>query len=271
VTHVVLPTRVYVNGGAREAALDGLESLIHNAVRDLAVETTVAIGDDQFPRVTIQPAAPEAEGMAAEPGSTPEQDGSRGSEGGAVPVKERATGGREPAASGDPDVTAARSVLADEWGIVPDDPQDAETFTGTLDGWDDDGIDLAIGRGRTVRVPTDRLGLGQGTATQIVERFGLVQHVPLAVRNEDGDLRLADATRDRLYDWRRGPERLNVNSTTRGGLRAAINRAGHADDIVTIERQGLLEQSAIMGEGTEAPGLLAAIGPHLAAEMRCVR
>jgi hypothetical protein len=270
VTQVALPTRVYVSGRAREAALDGLGSLIDNAVGDLDVETTVAVGDDQFPRVTIEPVDTETEDAVGETGSA-SGEGTIGSPGDEAAATGTATAVSESATSPDPDVTAARSVLAEEWGTVPDDPQDAETFTGTLEGWDDDGIDLAIGRGRTVRVPTGRLGLGQGTATQVVERFGLVQHVPLQVRNEDGALRLADATRDRLYDWRRGPERLNVNSTTRGGLRATINRAGHADDIVTIERQGLLEQSAIMGEGTEAPGLLAAIGPHLAAEMRCVR
>lgn len=297
VTQVVLPTRIYVSGGAREAALDGLSSLIDNAVGDLAVETAVAVGDDQFPRVTIEPvddgvgdriggtddAGPDGggrdtAGQGGDPGGDGGDDGTNGKQPAdgvthaAGADEQESVGGRTPAHDDTaPDVIAAHSVLAGEWGALPDDPETTETYVGTLEGWDDDGIELAVGRGRTVRVPTDRLGLGRGTATQIVERFGLVQHLPLQVRNEEGALRLADATRDRLYDWRRGPERLNVNSTTRGGLRATINRAGHADDIVTIERQGLLEQSAIMGDGTEAPGLLAAIGPHLAAEMRCVR
>jgi hypothetical protein len=82
--------------------------------------------------------------------------------------------------------------------------------------------------------------------------------------------RLADAERDRLFDWRRGAGRVNVNSATRSEVRATVNRAGHADDIVTVERLGLLEHSVVCAEGTDPPGLLAAIGPHLRAELLCV-
>ncbi|NIS37526.1 MAG: DUF2110 family protein, partial [Actinobacteria bacterium] len=64
--------------------------------------------------------------------------------------------------------------------------------------------------------------------------------------------------------------RVNVNSATRSEVRATVNRAGHADDIVTVERLGLLEQSVVCAEGTDPPGILAAIGPHLPAEMRAV-
>ncbi|WP_122091363.1 DUF2110 family protein, partial [Halalkalicoccus subterraneus] len=56
----------------------------------------------------------------------------------------------------------------------------------------------------------------------------------------------------------------------RGEVRATVNRAGHAKDIVTVERLGLLEQSVVCREGTDPPGLLAAIGPHLTSELRCV-
>ena len=41
-------------------------------------------------------------------------------------------------------------------------------------------------------------------------------------------------------------------------------------DIVTVERLGLLEQSIICGEGTDPPGLLAAIGDYLPAEIKAV-
>jgi len=63
---------------------------------------------------------------------------------------------------------------------------------------------------------------------------------------------------------------VNVNSATRGETRATVNRAGHAQDIVTVDRLGLLEQSIVCAEGTDPPGLLAAIGSYLPAEMRCV-
>jgi hypothetical protein len=63
---------------------------------------------------------------------------------------------------------------------------------------------------------------------------------------------------------------VNVNSATRGEVRATVNRAGHARDIVTVERLGLLEQSIVCAEGTDPPGLLSAIGAYLPAELRCV-
>jgi hypothetical protein len=63
---------------------------------------------------------------------------------------------------------------------------------------------------------------------------------------------------------------VNANSATRGEVRATVNRAGHAGDIVTVERLGLLEQSIVCAEGTDPPGLLASIGRHLPAELLCV-
>ncbi|PNW65181.1 UNVERIFIED_CONTAM: hypothetical protein BEN50_24325 [Euhalothece sp. KZN 001] len=83
---------------------------------------------------------------------------------------------------------------------------------------------------------------------------------------------LSETTRDLLYGWRRDDAggRVTVNSVTRGQLRATINRAGLADAIITIERVGLLEQSVRCAEGTDPPGVVAAIGPYLPAEMKCV-
>jgi hypothetical protein len=53
-------------------------------------------------------------------------------------------------------------------------------------------------------------------------------------------------------------------------VRATVNRAGHPDDIVTVERLGLLEQSIVCKDETDPPGLLASVGEYLPAEMLCV-
>jgi hypothetical protein len=167
------------------------------------------------------------------------------------------------------DETVARNLLRERWGEVPSDGRlvAGETYTGTLDSWDDDGFVLDVGV--QVRIPTAELGLGPGSASQVRDRFGLVQHLPLEfVYGEPS--RLSDAERDRLYDWSRGQGRVNVNSTTRGEARATVNRAGHAQDIVTVERLGLLEQSIVCAAGTDPPGLLASIGQYLPAELKCV-
>jgi hypothetical protein len=229
---VVLATKCYVEGDARERALDGMHSLVDNDVGELAVEWTVGVRDDGFVQVDV-------------------------------------TG---------EDATVARNVLAETWGevvahdegLVP-----GETYVGTLESWDAEGF--VLDAGEEVHVPAEELGLGVGSPEQVVERFGLVQHLPMefvyggALGDTDAEPhRLADAERDRLYDWQRGPGRLNVNSATRGEVRATVNRAGHARDIVTVERLGLLEQSIVCTENTDPPGLLAAIGSYLPAEMRCV-
>ncbi|RRJ33137.1 DUF2110 family protein [Halocatena pleomorpha] len=232
---VVLATKLYVGGTARDRAIDSLRSLIENDIGGVDVEWSVGVRSDGFPSVTI--------------------DG--------------------------PDAVIARNVLSDQWGTITPSFESGEEYVGTLTAWDDDGLTLDVGDSvsadpalsidadGTVRIPTDQLGLGPGTATEIRTRFGLVQHLPL--RFVPGDPpRLADSERDRLYEWTRGTGRVNVNSATRAEVRATVNRAGHADDIVTIERLGLLEQSIVCREQTDPPGLLAAIGRHLPAELLCV-
>ncbi|MFW5938409.1 MAG: DUF2110 family protein [Halanaeroarchaeum sp.] len=218
---VVLATKVYVEGEARERALDSLRSLVDNAVGELAVEIDVGLRHDEFPSVTV--------------------------EGEDAPV--------------------ARNVLREEWGEIAPQFEDGETYVGTLESWSDEGF--VLDAGEDVLVPADELGLGPGTPAQIRERFGLVQHLPMRFVYGDPP-RLADEERDRLYEWTRGPGRVNVNSATRAEVRATVNRAGHADDIVTVERLGLLEQSVVCGEGTDPPGLLASIGDYLPAELRAV-
>lgn len=165
------------------------------------------------------------------------------------------------------DATAARNVLRANWGEITDSFEADETYIGTLDAWDPEGF--VLDAGTPVRIPADELGLGPGRPDQLVERFGLVQHLRLQFDWGDPPT-LASAERDRLFDWRRGPGRITVNNATRGEVRATVNRAGHAEDIVTVERLGLLEQSIVCAEGTDPPGLLSAIGDYLPAAMRCV-
>ena len=50
---VVLATKCYVGGEARERALDSLESQVSNALGDLAVAFDVGLRDDGFPAVTV--------------------------------------------------------------------------------------------------------------------------------------------------------------------------------------------------------------------------
>jgi hypothetical protein len=221
---VVLATKCYVEGEARERTLQSLRSQVADELGGLDVEVDVGLRDDGFPSVTV-------------------------------------TG---------EDAPVARNLLEEGWGAVTPHREPGEVYVGTLERWDDEGFSLDAGE--EVFVPSEGLGLGQGTPSQIRQRFGLVQHLPMRfVEGEAGEpARLADAERDRLFDWTRGEGRVNVNSATRAEVRATINRAGHAQDIVTVERLGLLEQSVVCKEGTDPPGLVASIGQYLPAELLAV-
>lgn len=219
---VVLATKVYVQGTARERALDSLGSLVGNAIGDLDVTFEVGLRHDDFPSVTVE-------------GN---------------------------------DETVARNVLREEWGEITDKRSADEIAVGTLESWDEDGF--VLDSGEEVRIPAEGLGLGGGTPPQIRKRFGLVQHMPLRyVPGEESEL--ADVERDRLFEWTRAEQgRVNVNSATRAEVRATVNRAGHASDIITVERLGLLEQSIVCKPSTDPPGLLASIGQYLPSELLAV-
>jgi len=218
---VVLATKIYVAGDARDRALQALDAMVADTIGDLAVTWEIGVSHDDFPSVTVE----------------------------------------------GEDATVARNALRDQWGAITPTHDRGDVLVGTLETWDDSGF--VLDAGEQFQVPPDGLDLGPGAPDQIRTRFGLVQHLPMRVVAADPP-RLADAERDRLYDWRRGPDRVNVNSVTRGEVRATINRAGHAEDIVTVERLGLLEHSIVCREGTDAPGILASIGDYLPAELLCV-
>jgi hypothetical protein len=224
---VVLGSKVYVTGDARDRALDGLRGLVNNRFGDLDVDFEIGHREDDFPVVTVE----------------------------------------------GPDETVARNILREEFGEIVPNHEAGEAYVGTLDSWDEDGLVLDAGPAGDVRIRAQNLDLGQGSPAQIRKRFGLVQHLPL--RFVAGpEPRLADEEVDRLYDWKRGGDhdngRVNTNSATRSEVRATVNKSGHAQDIVTVERLGLLEMSIICNPDTDAPGLLADIGRFMPSELLAV-
>jgi hypothetical protein len=58
---------------------------------------------------------------------------------------------------------------------------------------------------------------------------------------------------------------------TRSELKAAIKKTGHARDIFGIERLGLMEHIITCREGTDGPGIVAAIGRHVKGELGVIK
>ena len=62
-----------------------------------------------------------------------------------------------------------------------------------------------------------------------------------------------------MYEY----ERVMVTGATRQEIRKAIIKSGHLRDIIAIERIGFLEHVIICKRDTDAPGIIAEIGPKL--------
>ena len=240
---VVLATKCYVGGDARDRAMDSLTSQVANSLGDLDVEADVGLRDDGFPTVTVSgPDETVARNVLAE-------------EWGELTPQTRAG-----------DVAVGTLDSWDDAGFVLD--------VGFGDSVRIPADEIGLGQGAPEQIRT-RFGLVQHLPLRYVAGEGGSEDETedgsgVADRRRGTPARLADDERDRLYDWTRGDGRVNVNSATRSEVRATVNRAGHAEDIVTVERLGLLEQSIVCREGTDPPGLLASIGEYLPAELLCV-
>ena len=228
---VVLGSKVYVSGDARDRTLDGLRSMVGNELGDLDVEYDVGLRHDDFPTVTVQG-----------PDETVARNLLREEFGEMVTDHE------------DGETYVGTLDSWDDDGFVLD-VGFGQTVRIPAD-------QIGLGQGTPSQIRT-RFGLVQHLPLRFVCLSDGDGETPPTGR-------LADDERDRLYEWTRGTGRLNVNSATRAEVRATVNRAGHAEDIVTVERLGLLEQSVVCREGTDPPGLLASVGEYLPAELLAV-
>ncbi len=77
---------------------------------------------------------------------------------------------------------------------------------------------------------------------------------------------LTDRQESYFKDWERYPfDRVVVLGSTINSVHRAIERTGLAKDIVRVERLSLASTILICKLGTQAPGVISEIGPHLAA------
>ncbi len=117
--------------------------------------------------------------------------------------------------------------------------------------------------------------LGTGDAQQVASRFGIIPHIPLEIEIEDNKSltgHLSKKQLDILWNWKKsGFDHVTANSVTRSELKAAIKKTGHARDIFGIERLGLMEHMITCREGTDGPGIVAAIGRHVKGELGVIK
>jgi len=105
----------------------------------------------------------------------------------------------------------------------------------------------------------------------LIDLYGFLDHLPLEIKIDSIDrgkknvqVSLSDTQIAIYRKWVNSKlERLIVCGIMRHHLKKAVLRTGHFRDIHAIERLGLLEETISCKSGTNAPGLLAEIGPLL--------
>jgi hypothetical protein len=105
----------------------------------------------------------------------------------------------------------------------------------------------------------------------MVRILGLVEGYPLEIEITNANEKLgkveasfSPAQVDRFREWMRSNyERVLFSGATRQHVKNAIKQTGHEVDVVSLERQGLQAGYVVLKNGTEAPGIIHAIGSSL--------
>lgn len=169
-----------------------------------------------------------------------------------------------------PDEEVGEKLLAKKYGMLCDFKQ-GDKIRACIAVIKETGFLFDAGT-KSVLVHENKLrSLGRGTPLQIASRYGLIRHLPLEViLVKENEAELTKNQVDTLWRWKKGTDRINVNNATRAQIHSVLKRTGHARDIYAIERLGILEHSIVCKRGTDAPGLIAAIGPYLESELGCI-
>ena len=168
----------------------------------------------------------------------------------------------------------AANFLVDKYGSPLKKVNKGDICKGYVSSIEKDHIVIDIGV--PVTIMQKSLGtLGTGDAQQVASRFGIIPHIPLEIEIEDTKNitgHLSKKQLDILWNWKKsGFDHVTANSVTRSELKAAIKKTGHARDIFGIERLGLMEHIITCREGTDGPGIVAAIGRHVKGELGVIK
>jgi len=119
-----------------------------------------------------------------------------------------------------------------------------------------------------------RLQLAKGkkiSVNQIIEKFCLFDNFPIEVfvekidpEKREVEVELSKKQLSIFKDWVSSQlDRVIVLGATRAHIKRALLKTKHFQDIIEIQRLGLLEHAVICKKGTYAPGIISRIGPLL--------
>ncbi|WP_188202707.1 DUF2110 family protein [Thermococcus camini] len=180
------------------------------------------------------------------------------------------------------DEEISANLVRDEFGEVPyrlSAVKEGETYRGRF-------IDLGkVGYGAYVDIgifsprPKDALlplyylkeTFGEIPVRGMIGRFGWVDNLPIEVTvrevefgAREVELAFSDSQLKRINSWLNdGHDKLFITGTVSENVEKALIQTGHGRDVRRIEELGLMETLLILKKGTQAPGIIKEIGPHL--------
>ena len=180
------------------------------------------------------------------------------------------------------DEEISANLVREEFGEVPyklSAVKEGETYRGRF-------VDLGkVGYGAYVDIgiftprPKDALlplyylkeTFGEMPVRQMIRDFGWVDNLPIEVTvtevefgAREVELAFSDAQLKRIEGWiSDGYDKLFIAGTVSENVEKALIKTGHGRDVKRIEELGLMETLLILKKGTQAPGIIKEIGPHL--------
>ena len=164
------------------------------------------------------------------------------------------------------DAEFAANFLVQKYGTPTTKTKNGSDHKGFVHKIEEDKIEIDIGM--IVTIPKDELNFfGAGNAQQMAARFGIIRYLPVEVEMIDaGELKARFTKKQADAFWELKKSKLDhvvANSVTKSELKAAIKKTRHGRDIHGIERLGLMEHMITCKEGTDGPGIVAAIGKYI--------
>lgn len=180
------------------------------------------------------------------------------------------------------DEEISANLVRDEFGEIPQSLraiEEGQVYRGKL-------IDLGkVGYGAYVDIgilrprPKDALiplyylkrTFGEKPVRQLIRELGWVDYLPLEVEvskvefgAREVEVALSEKQLKRIRSWLEdGHDKLFITGTVSENVERALIKTGHGRDVKRVEELGLMETMLVLKKGTQAPGIIKEIGPHL--------
>ncbi len=180
------------------------------------------------------------------------------------------------------DEEISANLVRNEFGEIPYSLKalkEGEPYRGRFTGLGSVGYGIYVDIGVLQPRPKDGLILlyylkrtfGELPVREMIRKFGWVDNLPVEATVEEVEfgareieLTFSEAQLKRLRGWLEdGHDKLFITGTISENVEDALIKTGHGRDVRRIEELGLMETLLVLKKGTQAPGIIKEIGPHL--------